>query len=69
VEEDGVVGHRRYVNLARSLDMPYSLGNIVSTEQATHKDHHGALLTKSRRAVLSEAPNSRRETCFSWMDL
>jgi len=28
VEEDGVVVHRRYANLTRSLDMPYSLGNI-----------------------------------------
>ena len=43
VEEDGVVVHKRYANLSRSLDMPYSLGNIGSRKQATHKAHHGAL--------------------------
>ena len=43
VEEDGVVVHRRYVNLDKSLDMPYSLGNIGSEKQATHKAHRGAL--------------------------
>jgi len=43
VVEDGVVGHRRYANLTRSLDMPYSLENIVSGKQATHEAHRGAL--------------------------
>jgi len=38
-----VVGRRRYANLARSLDMPYSLGNIVFGKQVTHEAHHGAL--------------------------
>ena len=43
VVEDGVIGHRRYANLARSLDVPYSLGNIMSGKQATHEAHRGAL--------------------------
>ena len=38
-----MVGHRRYANLARSLDMPYGLGNIRSEKQATHESHHGVL--------------------------
>jgi len=42
-EEDRVVVHRRYVNLARSLDMPYSLGNIGSEKQATYEAHRGAV--------------------------
>jgi len=29
-EEDGMVGHERYNNLARSLNKSYSSGNIVS---------------------------------------
>jgi len=29
-EEDGVVGHKRYVNLARFLNKPYNPGNIGS---------------------------------------
>jgi len=43
LEEDGVVGHRRYANLTRTLDMPYSCGNIGSRKQATHDTHRGAL--------------------------
>jgi len=43
VVEDGVVVHRRYVNPASSLDMPYSLGNIVPRKQATHKAHYATL--------------------------
>ena len=42
VEEDGVVVHRRYANLARSLDMPYSLRNIRPGRQATHEARCGA---------------------------
>ena len=38
-----MVSRGRYVNLARSLDMPYSLGNIVYRKQATHEAHRGAL--------------------------
>jgi len=38
-----VVGHRRYANLAMSLDMPYSLENIGSRKQVTHEAHRGAL--------------------------
>jgi len=41
--EDGVVGHKRYGNPARFLEMAYSLGNIVSRKQATHEAHRGAL--------------------------
>ena len=43
VEEDGMVVHRRYVNLTRSLDIPYSLGNIGPWKQATHAAHRGTL--------------------------
>jgi len=38
-----VVRHRRYGNLARSLDMPYSLENIVSGKQATCEGDRGTL--------------------------
>ena len=43
VVEDAVVGHKRYANLAKFLDMPYSLGNIMFGKQATHEAHRGAL--------------------------
>ena len=43
MEEDGVVVHMRYANLARPLDMPYILGNIGSGKEATDKAHRGAL--------------------------
>jgi len=38
-----VIVHRRYANLARSLDMLYSLENIGSKKQATHEAHRDAL--------------------------
>ena len=38
-----MVVHRRYVSLARSLDMHYSLENTGSRKQAAHEDHCGAL--------------------------
>ena len=38
-----MVGHKKYANLARSLDMLYSLENIASMKEATHEPHHGAL--------------------------
>ena len=38
-----MIAHRRYVNLARSLNMPYSLENIGFGKQVTHETHHGAL--------------------------
>jgi len=41
--QDGVVSHKRYAYLTRSLDMPYSLTDIVSRKQATHEAHRGAL--------------------------
>jgi len=41
--EDMVVGHKRYVNPSKSLDMPCSHGNTVSGQQASHEAHHGAL--------------------------
>ena len=47
VVEDGVIVHRRYVNLTRFLDMfldmLYSLENTVFGKQATHEAHRGAL--------------------------
>ena len=43
VEEDGVVDHKRYVNPARTLDMPFSPENIGSGWQASHETHRGAL--------------------------
>jgi len=43
MENDGVVVHMIYVNLARSLDMLYSLGNIGSEKQAIHETPRGAL--------------------------
>jgi len=43
VKEDEMVVSRRYANLARSLDMPYSLGNIGLGKQATHEAHRSAL--------------------------
>ena len=44
-----MVVHRRYANLARSLDMPYSLGNIGSRKQASHKG-----------GALGQSPEERR---------
>ena len=41
--EDGMVGHDREANLAKFLDMPYSIGNIVSGKQATHEAHRGVV--------------------------
>ena len=38
-----MVGHMRYTNLVKSLDMLDSLVNIVSGKQATHEAHRGAL--------------------------
>jgi len=38
-----VIGHKRYTNLSRPQDMPYSPGNIESGKQASHEVHRGAL--------------------------
>jgi len=43
MEEDGVAGHMRYANLTKSLDKPYSLGNIGFGKQAAHESHCGTL--------------------------
>jgi len=49
VEEDGVFTHRRHAHLTRSLEMPYSLGNIGSRKQASHKG-----------GALGQSPEERR---------
>jgi len=41
--ENRVVGHRRYANLARLLNMPCSPGNIMHGKQATQKAHRDTL--------------------------
>ena len=41
--KDRVIGHKRYANPSRSLDMSYSPRNIVSGLQASHEAHRRAL--------------------------
>ena len=53
MEKDEMVGHKRYANPARSLNMPYSLGNIEFGWQSSHEAHRGAL---------GQSPEERRSS-------
>ena len=51
-EEDEVVGHKRYANLARSPNKPYSSGNIVFGYQASQVLAMALLDEVTKRGVL-----------------